>query len=84
MKDIFTVNLIGDGLLRDQLLTDDLGVAQRKAIDYYKENREDYIEDGYVKIIKFNQLNESGEDVYSISFDEDLEEMEIDFDDEDE
>lgn len=82
MNEYFTVNLIGDGLLIDQIIMDDFVDAQRKAIKYYKENREDYFEDGYVKIKKFAKLNEPGEDVHSIRFDEELEEMEIDFNEE--
>jgi hypothetical protein len=74
----YTVNVIGDGLLRAQFLTPEFKIAKKKVIDYFKKYQEEFWEDGYVKVLKFDGTNEEGTDMLSIGFDEEIEEMDID------
>ena len=79
MKEYFTVNIIGDGILQNQYLTDDYSEARRTCFQYYKEYKEEYVEDGYVKITKFKTLDSSGEDIITIWFNEEIDESDLCF-----
>ncbi|MED2737231.1 hypothetical protein [Bacillus toyonensis] len=77
-KDIYTVNVIGDGLLRHQSLQDDKKNAKELALQYAIDHHEEYAEDGYLKVLVFKEGNSYGDDFVTVNFGDSLEEIKKD------
>lgn len=76
----YTVNIIGDGLLRHQSLQDDKKNANELALQYAIDHHEEYAEDGYLKVLVFRGANSYGDDFVTVNFGDSLEEIKKDID----
>jgi hypothetical protein len=74
-KNMYTVNMIGNGFLQNQSLFNNLEQAKRKLFQYFVEHNEEFFEDGYVVISKFSDFVKEREVILNISMDEEIDEV---------
>jgi hypothetical protein len=74
-KNMYTVNMMGNGFLQDQSLFNNLEQAKRKLFQYFVEHNGEFFEDGYAVVSKFSDFVTEREVVLNVSMDEEIDEV---------